>query len=138
MIPLRDDVGAPRLNLITSMLIVANALVFAYELRLGAAADPIMFDYGMVPAHIAELGVHPQFADAFAPLTLLTSLFIHGGWLHIIGNMLYLFIFGPAVEQRMGHARYFYFYLLAGAVAGLAMVIMEPGSRAPVVGASGA
>src|SRR5437870_4673044 len=131
MIPLRDDVGAPRLNLVNTLLIVANAAVFAYEVRLGAAAEPMMFDYGMVPARLADLGLHARYADMFAPVTLLTSLFIHGGWLHIAGNMLYLFIFGPAVEQRMGHARYLWFYLFAGAMGGLAMVIVEPGSEAP-------
>ena len=100
-----------------------------------------MSQLGMVPIRVALAlsgRVHLQHASVWPPVTLITSLFLHGGLLHIASNMLYLFIFGPAVEQRFGHLRFFLFYLTAGVVSGLAMVWMDPASRVPVVGASGA
>lgn len=139
MIPLRDDVRASRLTPANTALIALNVAAFAYELGIGARADLLMSDFGMIPARLAQLpGGHFEQAGLAALLTLVTSLFLHGGSLHIAGNMLYLFIFGPAVEERFGHLRYLVFYLLAGVTAGLAMVWMQPDSQVPVVGASGA
>ncbi len=138
MIPLRDNVGIRRVASINTFLIAANLLVFAYELRLGAAAGEFMFAYGMVPARLIGLGLDRWPAALWIALTLLTSLFLHGGLLHVAGNMLYLYIFGPVVEQRFGHFRFLWFYLAAGVAAGLAMVWMEPRSGTPVIGASGA
>ncbi len=138
MIPLRDNIGAQRLISISSLLIAANVVVFVYEARLGHAAESRLFDYGMVPARFTHLAVDGRFTALWAPVTLLTSLFLHGDFLHIAGNMLFLFIFGPAVEARFGHGRFLWFYLTAGIAAGLAMVWMQPASPMPVVGASGA
>ncbi len=138
MIPLRDNVGTHRLASITNLLIAANVAVFVYELRLGGALVPFAKEYGMVPARIAHLARGPGVDALWPPVTLLTSLFIHGGILHIAGNMLFLYIFGAAVEERFGHARFLWFYLAAGVAAGLAMVWMEPESRTAVIGASGA
>lgn len=139
MIPLRDDVRAARLTLVNTALIALNVAAFAYEVRLGTRAELLMSDFGMTPARVVQLPAYGfERAGLLAPLTLLTSLFLHGGLLHIAGNMLYLFIFGPAVEERFGHLRYLVFYLLAGVTAGLAMVWMQPDSQVPVVGASGA
>jgi len=138
MIPLRDNVGARRLASINSLLLAANVMGFVYEAWLGGAAESLLHEYGMVPARFAYLAVDGKFPALWAPVTLLTSLFLHGDFLHIAGNMLYLFIFGAAVEERFGHGRFFCFYLAAGIAAGLAMVWMQPASRMPVVGASGA
>ena len=138
MIPLRDNIGTRRLASINNLLIAANVAVFIYEMRLGNGVVQLVKEYGMVPARIAHL-VRGLGVDAlWAPVTLLTSLFIHGDAFHIAGNMLFLYIFGAAVEDRFGHSRFAWFYLAAGVAAGLAMVWMQPASRMPVIGASGA
>ncbi len=138
MIPLRDSAGAPRLSPVNLLLIAANVAVFGYEVHLGSVAGDLIAHYGMVPAKIVALGSGPPSAAWHALLTLLTALFLHGGVLHLAGNMLFLFIFGPAVEMRFGHRHYLYFYLSAGIAAGLAMVFMDPTAQVPVIGASGA
>jgi len=138
MIPLRDSEALRRLTSANSLLILLNVAVFAVEVRLGPKAEASLAPFAMVPARISHLDFAAGEASLFALLTLATSLFLHSGLLHIAGNMLYLFIFGPAVEQRMGHLRYLLFYMFAGAAAGLAMVAMGPESRVAVIGASGA
>ncbi len=126
MIPLRDVIPSRTTPFVTIGIIAANALAFWYELSLPAGARQVLIrDLGMVPA-------------AFAWLTLLSSMFLHGGWLHIIGNMWFLWIFGDNVEDRLGHGRYLGFYLLAGMVAGLAQAMVSPDSYVPTIGASGA
>ncbi len=139
MIPLRDSAGAPRLSPVNLLLIAANVAVFVHEMRLGpAAANHLIVHYGMTPAHVAAISSVSIPTAARALVTLATSLVLHGGVLHLAGNMLYLFIFGPAVEMRFGHRRYLYFYLAAGIAGSLAMVFMDPRARVPVIGASGA
>jgi membrane associated rhomboid family serine protease len=138
MIPLRDSAGAPRLSPVNLLLIAANVIVFAYEIRLGAAADGLIMRFGMTPARVAAAGSTSILAAGQALLTLVTAMFLHGGVLHLAGNMLYLFIFGAAIEMRFGHERYLYFYLAAGVAGGLAMVFIDPASDVPVIGASGA
>ncbi|HKD68934.1 MAG TPA: rhomboid family intramembrane serine protease [Candidatus Binataceae bacterium] len=139
MIPLRDSAGASRLSPVNLLLIAANVIVFVYEVRIGpAAADRLIALYGMTPAKVAAIGSVPLLDAGRSLLTLLAALFLHGGLLHLAGNMLYLFIFGPAVEMRFGHQRYLYFYLVAGIAGGLAMVLINPAARVPVIGASGA
>jgi membrane associated rhomboid family serine protease len=138
MIPLRDSEALRRLTGANSLLILLNVAVFAVEIRLGPRAEASLAPFAMVPARISHLDFAAGKASLFALVTLATSLFLHSGLLHIAGNMLYLFIFGPAVEQRMGHLRYLLFYMFAGAAAGLAMVAMGPESRVAVIGASGA
>ncbi len=136
MIPLRDNEAARRLASATVLLIVVNLAVFAYEIHFAARGGIDLAHYAMVPAIIA--GAHPLDREPGVLATLVTSTFLHAGLLHIAGNMLYLLIFGPAVEERMGHLRFIIFYLLAGVVAGLTTVVMGPGSWIPVIGASGA
>jgi len=131
MFPLRDSEAQHRLMPVNTLLIAANIVVFALEVRLGQRGVPEVERFAMVPAAIAR-------GQSAAFVTLITSLFLHAGVAHVAGNMLYLFIFGPAIEERMGWKRYLVFYLLAGIIAGLAMVAMGPESRIPVVGASGA
>ncbi|HYS25104.1 MAG TPA: rhomboid family intramembrane serine protease [Vicinamibacterales bacterium] len=125
MIPLRDIIPSRTTPVVTIALIAVNVLVFLYELALGRGVDAFTLYWGLVPA-------------AFSWVTVLTSMFLHGGFLHVAGNMLYLWIFGDNVEDRMGHGRFLVFYLLCGVAAALAQTITAPDSLVPMVGASGA
>jgi membrane associated rhomboid family serine protease len=134
VIPLRDSEADRRFTPINTILIVANLTVFFLELRLGRHAGEILGRFAMVPAHLTDHAKeNPRIFE-----TIVTSMFLHAGWGHVLGNMLYLFIFGPAVEERMRPVRYLLFYLLSGIVAALALIAMTPDSRVAVVGASGA
>ncbi len=123
--PIRDNVPSKTVPFITVGLIAANAAVFWHELALGRRLDPYILSHGLVPAHPSWDG-------------LVTSMFLHGGWTHVIGNLWFLWIFGDNVEDRLGHIRYLAFYLLCGVAAGALQVLVAPGSRIPVIGASGA
>jgi membrane associated rhomboid family serine protease len=125
MIPLRDVIPSRTTPIVTITLIVVNVLVFLFELSLGDDINDFLFAFGLVPAD-------------FSLLTLFTSMFLHGGLLHVGGNMLYLWIFGDNVEDRMGHGRFLVFYLLCGIGAAVAQTMMQPASEVPMVGASGA
>lgn len=145
MIPLRDDVPSRSLPLVTVSLIAANVLVFLYQVSLGAGPDPdavraaweLIAEFGAVPCRLS--GACPAPA-AFPPpaVTVLTSMFLHGGLFHIGGNMLYLWIFGHGVEDELGHGRFLLFYLLAGVGGAVAQTLVDPESSLPMVGASGA
>ncbi|MGH8011576.1 MAG: rhomboid family intramembrane serine protease [Candidatus Binataceae bacterium] len=138
MIPLRDSETSRRLTPVNTTLIILNFAIYGLELRLGQSVTPLLSSYAMVPAHIANLGADGGMTAVAHLTTLITSLFLHAGILHVAGNMLYLFIFGPAVEEGLGHARFLWFYLASGIVAGLALVAMGPDSLVAVIGASGA
>jgi membrane associated rhomboid family serine protease len=126
MFPLRDDRPTFTAPVVTTLLIVACTLVFFFELSLDEySRDYFINLYGLVPAHLR-------------PSTLLTSLFIHGGWSHIIGNMLFLWAFGKSLEDAMGHVKFLMFYLVCGVAAGIAHVMFNFGTALPTVGASGA
>src|SRR5262245_59455302 len=127
MIPLRDVIPSRTTPYITVTIIVLNALAWLYEISLPQRdVLPVFLQvYGVVPAHL------------YAP-TLITSMFLHGSWMHVIGNMWFLWIFGDNVEDRVGHGRFIVFYLLCGIVAALGQVVMNPDSTLPTVGASGA
>ncbi|HIE39227.1 MAG TPA: rhomboid family intramembrane serine protease [Anaerolineales bacterium] len=133
MIPIADEIPSRRVPVVTWGLIAANAVIFLYELLLGPQVDQMYMTWGVIPAHITDPLNHP-----LAFLTLFTSMFIHGGWTHLIGNMLYLWIFGDNVEDVLGRVGYTLFYLAAGVVAGLAQVVVAPSSIIPGIGASGA
>jgi membrane associated rhomboid family serine protease len=124
VIPLRDVIPTRTTPFITVGLIVLNLAVFVYQLSLGDEMFAFMGDYGLVPA-------------AFSWSAVITSMFLHGGVLHVGGNMLYLWIFGDNVEDRMGHGRFVAFYLLCGTAAALAQTLAAPDSSVPMVGASG-
>jgi membrane associated rhomboid family serine protease len=138
MIPLHDGETTRRLPSVNTILILANIAVFALEVKFGREGNATLARYAMVPAQLTNLHLaHPDRAlEALA--TIFTSTFLHAGIFHLAGNMLYLFAFGTAVEQRMGASRYLLFYFAAAAGAALAMVAMGPDSRVPVIGASGA
>ncbi len=143
MIPLRDNAAPRRLTPVNAILIAANVAVFIYELSLGPRVASFVGRFAMVPAAISYMQasfVHQSaFATSIRPaITIFTSMFIHGSVLHVAGNMLYLFIFGAAVEYRMGARRYVAFYFASGIAAALATILIAPESRVPVIGASGA
>jgi len=151
MIPLRDNAAPRRLTPVNTILIAANIAVFIYELSLGARVVGFVGRFAMVPATVTDtLSTHPfawQYWTAHRSVatasirtatTIVASMFLHGGVWHVAGNMLYLFIFGAAVEYRMGAPRYAAFYFASGIAAALATVWIAPESRIPVIGASGA
>src|SRR5687767_1328385 len=125
MIPLRDVIPSRTTPVVAVSLIALNALAFVYQLSLGDAVEEFVLDFGLVPA-------------VFSWVTVFTSMFLHGGLLHFGGNMLYLWIFGDNVEDRMGHGRFLVFYLLCGVAAALAQTALNPDSVTAMVGASGA
>ena len=125
MIPLRDVIPSRTTPVVTISLIALNVLAFLYQLSLGDAVNEFIVYFGLVPA-------------AFSWVAVFTSMFLHGGFLHVGGNMLYLWIFGDNVEDRMGHGRFLVFYLLCGVAAALAQAALNPDSVVPMVGASGA
>jgi hypothetical protein len=126
MIPLRDSQPSRSIPVVTAMLIAINVAVFLYEMGLdGFSRNEFVASYAMIPA---RLQVH-------APLT---SMFLHGGWMHLIGNMWFLWIYGDNIEDILGRARYLFFYLASGLAAGAVHAVFHPDSLAPTVGASGA
>ena len=126
MFPISDVIPSRTVPFVTVGLIIANALVFLYMITLpDAMLERFVATYAVVPA-------------GFSVPTLFTSQFLHAGWMHIIGNMLYLWIFGDNVEDRLGHFRYLLFYLGAGALAAILQVLFNPFSAVPMLGASGA
>ena len=139
-IPLYDDNPTRRLPVVTMALIALCILVFGWQMSLGPrAGDLAIYSYGVIPAVLfgyAELPDQLQAVPAWA--TPVTSMFMHGGLLHLAGNMLYLWIFGNNVEDSMGRGRFVLFYLLCGIAAALAQSITEPLSEVPMLGASGA
>ena len=136
MIPIRDTIRSRTAPVVTLALIAVNVLVFLHEIALGPYVERFVYAYGLIPRRFVYWPGDPL--DPLRFLPLLTSMFWHGGWAHLIGNMLYLWIFGDNVEDRLGHLRYLLFYLLAGAAAGLTHVVLGPTSNLPTVGASGA
>jgi membrane associated rhomboid family serine protease len=140
-IPLRDNAAPRRLTPANTALIAANIAVFVHELLLGPGVGAFVERFAMVPAAVTQaLAAHAhRSVGALAPLlTAVTSMFIHGGVWHVAGNMLYLFIFGAAVEYRMGSVRDLVFYFAGGIAAAFATVWIAPASTVPVIGASGA
>lgn len=133
MIPLRDSVRSRSRPWVMYALLVINALVFRYELSLGRSVINFFYEYGLIAW---EFWQAQSLVDRVVPL--ITSMFIHVGWVHFLGNMLYLWVFGDNVEDRMGRLRFLAFYLICGAAAAVAQMIVNPFSRVPMIGASGA
>ena len=143
MIPIRDDQPSYSTPFINYFIIGLNVLVFLFELSIGAegqrALNAFVFQFGVVPVHFerALAGAGP-YTLATTWLTILTSMFLHGGWLHIIGNMWFLWIFGDNIEDHLGHFRYLLFYLACGIAAAVTHIVFNLSSNEPTVGASGA
>jgi membrane associated rhomboid family serine protease len=126
MIPLRDVIPSRTKPGVTITLIALNLLVFLFQLSLSDRAhDAFLYAFGLVPAY-------------FSFATVFTSMFVHGGLAHLGGNLLFLWIFGDNVEDRLGHLRFVFFYLLCGVIAALSQLLLDPDSTVPMVGASGA
>jgi membrane associated rhomboid family serine protease len=138
MIPLKDTNRSQTTPFICILLIILNALVFFYELSLGRQMTRFFYAFGVVPVYFFKFSYWDRFGLLSGVLPLFSSMFLHGGWLHFLGNMLYLWVFGDNVEDRLGHFRYLIFYLLCGLAASLLHIITNPHSAVPTVGASGA
>lgn len=132
MIPLKDDNPTKTFPFITVSIIALNIGVFIYELSLGARLEEEIRILGATPVAITRL------ENPLVLVTLLTSLFFHGGFAHLLGNMLYLWVFGNNIEDRLGHFRFIFFYLLCGIFASLGHIFIAPHSQIPLIGASGA
>jgi len=132
MIPLYDTVRSRKFPLINLVLIVSNILVFLYEQQLSSAQlERFIFTWALVPAHLIR-------NPAAAWITIFTAMFLHGSWIHLLGNMWFLYIFGDNIEARLGGMRYLIFYLLSGVAAALLQTYVQPASQVPTIGASGA
>ena len=142
MIPLKDDIPSSTVPYVTFGLIGLNVLVFLYQASMGLngdqrAAEAIVFEFGATPCRITGACAVP--GDFPSPIvTIFTSMFLHGGLLHVGGNMLYLWIFGDNVEDTLGHGRYLVMYLLSGIAAAATQIASSPRSSVPMIGASGA
>ena len=138
MIPLKDDNPTSKFPFITVILISLNVIVFIYTDILGLGGETLMLHYSLIPYNIVTFGQWTDSGPLTAVSTFFTSQFIHGGFLHLAGNMLFLWIFGNNIEDRLGTTKYAIFYLSCGAIAAAAQIIPDPNSQIPMIGASGA
>ena len=139
MIPLRDDNPTTIRPLLTVALIVVCALTFFWQLSLGRGQEAAVYALGVIPAVLFDEARLVSEREWVAPaLTPITSMFLHGGFMHLAGNMLYLWIFGNNIEDAMGHVRFVVFYLVCGVAAVFAQALPDPDSVIPMIGASGA
>jgi membrane associated rhomboid family serine protease len=140
MLPVRDDQPRFSTPYVTYFLIALNLVIFLFEAALTPQSfKTLLFQLGMVPANItAFLSGEGRLGLVAVFLPALTSMFLHGSWMHVIGNMWFLWIFGDNIEDYLGHFKYLAFYLISGVAAAFAQVILNPNSRVPTVGASGA
>lgn len=135
MIPYKDDNPTSSFPFFTIGIIAVNTLVFMWELFSPSGMQRIVYAYGAMPTALVSFETTQPLHPA---LSVFTSMFLHGGFFHLGGNMLYLWIFGDNIEDRLGHFKFLIFYLLGGIVAAYAHAFTEPGSRVPMIGASGA
>lgn len=140
MFPIKDDQPRYSTPFVNTFLIVLNILIFFYQWTLGPrAGDAFARIYGEVPAHLAAfLAGSPRYTLPEVVLPFFTSMFLHGSWMHVLGNMWFLYIFGDNIEDHLGHFKYLIFYLLSGLLAMGTQVAIYPHSTVPTVGASGA
>ncbi len=139
MIPLKDDIPSETFPLVNYLLIFLNAVVFFYELSLPPAAlHRLLYTYGFVPLKLSAVLSCPHCSVLSGIFPVFTAMFLHGGWFHFLGNMLFLYIFGDNVEDAMGHLRYLVFYFIAGFTAAMFQYLISPHFSGPMIGASGA
>ena len=135
MFPYKDDNPSNTFPVVTLGIIVLNTVVFLLQVLSGEDGKQIVYAFGAIPYNIVTMKatqpIHPA-------LTIFTSMFMHGGLFHIFGNMLYLWIFGNNIEDRLGHFRFIFFYLFCGIAAAMSHALLAPGSTVPMIGASGA
>ena len=138
MIPIRDTIQSEKTPVVTYFIMVINLLTFGYELSLDYRVDQLIMEYGLIPIRDFYMIFHdPIFIVSFLRSSI-TSMFLHGGWIHIIGNLYFLWLFGDNVEDRLGHLRFIIFYILCGIGGALLQSYMHPLSQTPMIGASGA
>jgi membrane associated rhomboid family serine protease len=143
MIPIKDDNPQKTFPIMTILLILSNLAVFIYQFKLGSGLEAFIYRFGTIPWEISHLQESPNLSFQFRStiptiLTLFTSMFIHGGILHLLGNMIYLWIFGDNIEALIGHFRFLFFFICCGLVATFSHVVAFRDSLYPMVGASGA
>ena len=137
-IPLKDDNPTAKFPIITVILIAINCLVFIYQVISPQGLEYFVMKFGVIPYEITHWHIKVNVPRVFWSLSLLTGMFLHGSLLHLLGNMLYLWIFGNNVEDYLGRVKFIFFYLLCGIAASLTQVIFSPNSKVPMIGASGA
>ncbi len=138
MIPIRDTQPSNIQPVVTYGFMALNTLVFLTQLSLGLHNEQILYTYGLVPAKYTVEAVSQYFSFFNHIVSYITYMFLHGGFLHFAGNMLFLYIFGDNIEDTLGHAKYAGFYILCGVISGLCHVALSPLSKVPTIGASGA
>jgi len=138
VIPLRDTIRAKNYPVVTHALIAINVLVFLVQMSQGTHLDRFIFTYGLVPARYSVEAFASYFSGFQQIFSFLSYMFLHGGFLHLIGNAWFLHIFGDNVEDRLGHLRYLVFYLVCGMASGAAHLLLNRYSTVPTIGASGA
>ena len=140
MIPLKDTNRTLSFPAVTLLLIAVNAAVFIYQLTLGSGhvLTGFFYQFGLVPRALLSFGYWQEAGVLMGLAPLFTSMFLHGGWMHFLGNMLYLWVFGDNVEDWLGALRFLLFYLVCGLLAALLQIAVHPGSPIPMIGASGA
>lgn len=140
MIPLKDANRTRTVPAVTLLLIAINAAVFVYQLSLGSGplSTGFFYQFGLVPRALLSFGYWQEAGILMGLAPFLTSMFLHGGWMHFLGNMLYLWVFGDNVEDWLGSLRFLFFYLVCGLLAALLQIAVQPGSPIPMIGASGA
>jgi membrane associated rhomboid family serine protease len=138
VLPLRDDIPSRRVPVVTIVLILVNVLVFVWELGLGSRLEHALLWLSIIPVRYTDPEIRAHFGPLEQVLPFFTSLFLHGGWLHLFSNIWVLWIFGDNVEDRFGHRRFLLFYLAAGIAASGVHIFTNPESHLPTLGASGA
>jgi membrane associated rhomboid family serine protease len=138
MLPLRDNIPSSKFPTVTVGIIVVNVLVFLHERQLGPHLEQMLDSYAIIPAHYTVPDIAREFTIYQQIFSFFSSMFLHGGWLHLLGNMWTLWIFGDNVEDRIGRANYIFLYFACGVAAGLMHVFTNATSQVPTIGASGA
>ncbi|MBT8126822.1 MAG: rhomboid family intramembrane serine protease [Gammaproteobacteria bacterium] len=139
MFPIHDDTPTRLTPYFTYGVIIACVLIFIWQLSLGDLGPSAIYSFGVIPAVLLSGKSLPVGLDILpAWMTIFSSMFLHGGWMHLIGNMLYLWVFSNNVEDAMGHKRFIVFYLMCGLLAAMTQAMLDPASEIPMIGASGA
>ena len=138
MLPIRDTIPAKHFPVVNYLIIGANLVVYLIQMQLGPEMDRFVYLYGLVPARYSLPQISVYFSSGEQLLSLVSFMFLHGGFWHLLGNMWTLYIFGDNVEDRLGHLRYLLFYLLCGLASGLSHLVLNLQSNIPTIGASGA
>jgi len=137
-LPLTDHIRRRSFWFVTLAIIIANVWVFLFELARGPSINRLVFVLGIVPARYVTRYGFANLTVAGFLIPVFASMFLHGGWLHLLGNMLFLFVFGRSVEDRFGHFKFLCLYLLSGLAGAVLHIVLNAGSRMPTIGASGA